>query len=152
MDKITSFQGEYRFLSNFWTVLIERNGIQYNSIEAAYQASKTLYIPDRIKISNMTPGQAKRFGRKIELREDWDIVQLPIMYALNQIKFQNPLLKQLLINTGDAKLIEGNTWGDKFWGVCNGQGLNHLGKILMRVRSEINSSDTTEVFDLLDKF
>ena len=61
------------------------------------------------------------------------------MFDLVLEKFkQNPELKQKLLETGNQELIEGNTWNDTFWGVCNGQGQNWLGKILMLARSELN--------------
>ena len=49
----------------------------------------------------------------------------------------------MLIQTGDSVLIEGNTWGDRVWGVCNGVGENRLGRILMKIRSELNQGEKT---------
>ena len=61
-------------------------------------------------------------------------VKVKLMFVLVTEKFkQNPELKQKLLETGNQELIEGNTWNDTFWGVCNGQGQNWLGKILMLV-------------------
>lgn len=92
----------------------------------------------RVKICNAkTPAIAKKLGRKVELRKDWESIKLDVMYELLCDKFDIPELQQLLLDTGDAKLIEGNHWQDCFYGVCDGKGLNHLGKILMRIRSEI---------------
>ena len=54
-----------------------------------------------------------------------------------RLKFEIPELREALLNTDNAKLIEGNWWGDKFWGICNGVGENNLGKLLMEVRDEI---------------
>jgi ribA/ribD-fused uncharacterized protein len=87
--------------------------------------------------SALTPGKAKRLGRKVTLRANWELIKIDVMLDLVRQKFQDPDLAWMLINTGDAELIEGNHWGDKFWGVCNGEGENHLGKILMQVRDEI---------------
>ena len=50
---------------------------------------------------------------------------------------KNETLKTNLLKTGDAMLIEGNTWGDRIWGQVNGVGENNLGKILMRIREEL---------------
>ena len=62
------------------------------------------------------------------------------MQEIVQAKFeQNPVLAKWLLNTGDAKLIEGNTWNDRYWGVCAGIGQNKLGKILMKVRDNLKS-------------
>jgi ribA/ribD-fused uncharacterized protein len=84
-----------------------------------------------------TPGRARRLGQKVSMRPDWDDVKIIIMRELTRIKFQNPGLREKLICTGRHHLIEGAPWGDRFWGVCEGEGENHLGRILMDVRAEI---------------
>lgn len=141
MKTIDQFRGAYAFLSNFWDCSIEYEGIVYPSVENAYQASKSLDPATRLKISTMTAGQAKRFGKQLKdkglVREDWYQINLKIMYDLNKIKFTNPELADLLKATGSATLIEGNTWGDTFWGQCRGKGENHLGKTLMKIRSKL---------------
>ena len=83
------------------------------------------------------PGQAKRIGRRIELRPGWDDVRDEIMLDLIRIKFYLPSLATKLLATGDAELVEGNYWGDTYWGVSRGRGENRLGQILMQVRDEI---------------
>lgn len=136
---IDSFQGEYRFLSNFWPTKVVLDGITFNSVEHAYVASKTNDREIKRLISLLEkPGDAKKIGRSIILRPDFDQIKLSIMYDLVQQKFNVEPLKSKLLSTGDRELIEGNTWGDKFWGVCDNEGLNHLGKILMLVRYELN--------------
>lgn len=82
-------------------------------------------------------GKAKRMGQKLTLRPDWEKSKLTIMLKLVREKFKDPELEQLLYETESDELIEGNSWHDTFWGVCNGVGKNNLGKILMRVRTEI---------------
>lgn len=136
MDKITSFTGEYAFLSNFFPIVVEYEGVSYPTVEHAYQAAKTVDPLTRqiIRCQN-TPGQAKRKGQSVELRFDWDDIKIVIMTELVIKKFQYSYMKDMLMNTGDAELIESNTWGDTFWGVCRGKGKNHLGKILMSVRN-----------------
>jgi N-glycosidase YbiA len=136
---IDRFSGEYRFLSNFWPCEIKYEGKTYPSTEHAYQAAKTLDIKERNKIRDAkTPGDAKRLGRKITLRSDWESVKLQVMENLVRQKFfDNPKLGKKLIDTGEQELIEGNTWGDKVWGQVNGVGQNHLGKILMKVRQSL---------------
>lgn len=136
MSKIIDrFSGEYRFLSNFFSVKIDFAGIVYPSIEHAYQAMKTLHVPTREFISTIdTAGMAKQYGKTLNLRNDWEDVKLQIMLDLLMIKFSKPTFKLRLLQTGDALLVEGNTWGDTFWGVCRGVGHNHLGKHLMHVR------------------
>jgi ribA/ribD-fused uncharacterized protein len=138
VTEITSFSGEYRWLSNFWQVEVKFDGDTYPSVENAYQAAKASDITERWQFKNMTAAQAKKAGKTIKsFRVDWDFVKVPIMRDLIRHKFMNPELRAKLIATGNAELIEGNWWGDKFWGVCKNDGLNWLGKILMEVRSEI---------------
>ena len=136
---INKFKGTYRFLSNFYIIDIRMNDLVYPSVEHAYQAAKTDNLEAREIISlTTTPGEAKRLGRQVTLRSDWEDNKLVIMARLVWQKFhENPNLKRLLLTTGNQTLIEGNTWGDTFWGRCNGRGDNHLGKILMMVREEI---------------
>jgi len=137
---ISSFQNDYRFLSNFYKTPIYYEDITYPSSEHAYQALKTLDINERKFISSLpSPGEAKRYGKKIKIRENWDKIKFNIMSEIVKQKFlQNSELKRLLIETGDNQLIEGNNWGDTYWGVCNGKGQNCLGKILMNLRDEFN--------------
>jgi ribA/ribD-fused uncharacterized protein len=88
------------------------------------------------------PGDVKRFGRnKISLRKDWVDIKLSVMEWAVREKFKNESLKEMLLSTGDEELIEGNSFNDVYWGVCQGQGLNYLGKILMKIRAEINSRE-----------
>lgn len=132
MKYITSFSGEYRFLSNFYAARCE-----YKTAEHYYQAAKTTNISDYTKIIECeTPGQAKRMAKTIQIRSDWDNIKLVVMEQLLIKKFSNYDLACMLLQTGDAVIIEGNTWGDTFWGVCNGVGHNHLGNILMKIRDE----------------
>jgi len=138
-ELIDSFDGEYRFLSNFWPVEIEFEGIQFSSVEAAYQAAKTLDVIKRMVIAVLPPNKAKRAGKKLELRPDWEAIKIPVMEILIRKKFQNPELKAKLLATDDKPLIERNHWGDTFWGICNEEGENHLGRILMQVRDELRA-------------
>lgn len=138
-DGITSFSGKYRFLSNFWLCEIPYDGKIWKSTEHAYQAAKFTdeAIKEEIRAADK-PGETKRINRKYKPRPDWDNIRKDVMLDLVRIKFTNhPDLKQKLIDTGNAKLVEGNTWGDTYFGVCNGVGENWLGKILMQVREEV---------------
>lgn len=136
--EINSFRDEYFFLSNFFLCDITIGGITYNSAEAAFQAQKVLDDEEKKKFISITPVQAKRLGKKVKLREDWEEVKVDIMREIVRCKFtQNPNLAEKLIQTGDTELIEGNNWRDYFWGMCNGKGKNNLGKILMEVREEV---------------
>lgn len=133
MNVINQFTGKYYFLSNFYPCAVTYKEITYKNSEAAFQAQKCPRIAFGFK--DLSPSEAKRKGRHVTLREDWEHVKNIEMYDICLAKFQqNPDLKQQLINTGDAILIEGNDWGDKYWGICNGSGENELGKILMNIR------------------
>jgi len=140
MITIDRFTGEYDFLSNFHPSPIEVNGILYPTVEHAFQAAKTSIPEERQALADTTtPGSAKRLGRKVQLRPDWEEVKVGIMEELVRLKFTtHPDLREQLLATGDAELVEGNNWNDRFWGVCRGQGRNELGKILTKVRSELS--------------
>lgn len=132
------FRGNYAFLSNFAKVPVLYQGKVYPTVEHAFQAAKTLDEKERELIrSCKTPTEAKRIGRKVHLRSDWEGIKLSVMEELIRIKFQNPEFKEKLLKTGNTELVEDNTWNDTFWGVCNGIGKNYLGKILMKIREEI---------------
>ena len=135
---IDSFKGKYFFLSNFYESPVIYEGITYLNNEAAFQAQKTLTNKERLAFSMLNPSQAKKLGRSVSLRPDWEDIKIDIMYNICKAKFtQNETLKTNLLKTGDAMLIEGNTWGDRIWGQVNGVGENNLGKILMRIREEL---------------
>lgn len=130
---ISSFRGNYAFLSNFYPASVFYDGRWYKCNEAAFQAQK---CPERAGEFIMLDGAAaKKLGRSVPLRKDWNAVKDEIMLGICISKFSNhPELLTALRGTGDDELVEGNTWHDTYWGVCNGVGENHLGKILMKVR------------------
>ena len=138
---IDKFDGEYAFLSNFYESPIKGDdGIAYPTVEHYFQAMKTLNKGQRQEIAAQdTPGKAKRLGRAVDLRSDWEAVKESYMYLALVQKFQDPELRQKLLATGNSTLIEGNTWKDTYWGVCDGVGLNRLGCTLMKVRDNIKS-------------
>lgn len=140
-DSILAFKGEYFFLSNFYPIKMVYDGIEYQSSEAAFQAQKTLDIEQRKKFSNLTPEQSKRLGRSLKLRDDWEKVKDNVMYDILTYKFEDDILKDKLLATGNRVLFEGNTWEDRYWGVVNDDGILHgknvLGKALMDLRSTI---------------
>jgi ribA/ribD-fused uncharacterized protein len=89
----------------------------------------------------MSAGEAKNYGKKTDLREDWEEVKIKIMCEIAYCKFaQNQDLKEKLLKTGEEELIEGNHWRDQFWGVYNGEGKNWLGRILMKVRKKLSET------------
>jgi len=137
------FTGEYGYLSNFFESVILFEGIVYPTVEHAFQAQKTFHQAERKKIAAAnSPGKAKRMGRSLKLRKDWESIKINIMTELVRLKFQaHADLREKLLVTGDAKLVEGNTWNDRFWGVCGGTGKNWLGRILMQIRTELREED-----------
>ena len=145
MATINQFFGIFRFLSNFHEdpkVTIWLDGLGYKNVEAAFQAAKTFDQKERLEIfSAVDPGTAKQFGRKVTLRPDWQEVKINVMYELLLQKFQQEPYRELLLATDDAELIEGNSWNDTFWGVCNGVGENNLGKLLMKIRELLKGSN-----------
>jgi hypothetical protein len=137
---IDRFIDEFAFLSNFHPSTIYLNGKPYATVEHAYQAAKTLDESQHETIRTArNPGEAKNLGKAVILRPDWEDIKVDLMRNFVKLKFENPLLRELLLATDDATLIEGNFWNDREWGVCRGEGKNLLGKILMQVRDEIRS-------------
>lgn len=138
-EAITSFTGDYRFLSNFYPAEVELDGITYPSVEHAYQAAKTLDTDARKAFHKSplpTAAEAKKLGKKLQLRSDWEGIKLSIMESLLVQKFAHQELMEKLTETGERQLVEGNTWSDIFWGVDTRKGgQNHLGKLLMAIRT-----------------
>lgn len=144
MEEIRKFTGEFAFLSNFHPSPISWDGHQFATVEHAYQAAKTLVKKEQEQIANCkTPGQAKRMGRKITLRNDWEKQKLPVMMWMIKLKFEDPILRQKLLDTGDAHIVEGNHWHDNIWGECSCkkcediEPTNLLGTLLMEERSQL---------------
>lgn len=139
-EKICSFRGKYGFLSNMATAVLQWDGRTYRNSEAAFQSAKSLDPSVRDTFCELTGVVAKRAGKRVDLRSDWQEVKVGIMQEIVRAKFeQNPDLLQKLLDTGDAELVEGNSWHDTFWGVdqFTGEGENHLGRILMLIRAEL---------------
>lgn len=136
---IDKFEDEFWFLSNFFEPCpIEDRGLVFNSVEAAYQAAKTTDLKLAEEFTKLRAGPSKKKGKVVPLRPDWESVKIDIMEKLLRQKFApGTELAEKLLATGSAELVEGNTWRDFFWGVCNGVGLNHLGKLLMKIRQDL---------------
>lgn len=143
VDKITSFQGPNRFLSNFWFVKIEWLGFTYPTVEHAFQAAKFANHPEIVELIQKCdrPGDTKKIASEYKhlIEPSWFIYgrELVMFYLLQQKFHPGSDLAKQLVATGHAELIEGNTWNDTFWGVCNGQGDNHLGSMLMIIRTAL---------------
>lgn len=142
---ITEFDGKYAFLSNFYHSPFIFDGIEYPTNEHFFQAMKTLDQEERKQIAAApTPGKAKRMGRHVQLRKDWEQVKKNVMRLGVGLKFKaHPNLAEKLIGTGDKYLIEGNSWHDNIWGSCFCDkcaavpGRNLLGQILMEERERL---------------
>ena len=153
---INNFSGDYSFLSNFYISpimyfvdLVEME-IPFPSSENAYQFAKI--EPNEVTINIIsefqlcTPGQSKRKGQKLKIRKNWDEIKFSIMEKILRSKFEDDFLCYKLLATDNQELVEGNNWGDRIWGVCNGTGSNHLGKILMKIRKDLQQTDLDEIF------
>lgn len=139
---IDNFSKEFGFLSNFYECTFYHQGKKYGSVEHAYQAAKATDPTTKEAIREAaTPSHAKKLGKSVQLPSNWETTKVGIMRQLVAKKFENPFLKEMLIATGDAELIEGNWWGDRFWGVCKGAGQNWLGRILMDVREQLKKGE-----------
>lgn len=166
LNTIMMFDGPHEFLNNFYesdgpqVILPAEEGVDgrmlgalpCRSVEHAYQAWKTLVWEERLVVVGARhAGQSRRLGQKVTLRPDFSsTTQVAIMLLLQRQKYAlaHPQLRQWLLDTGDAVLMEGNTWGDIFFGVNfnpaareDGKtgGENHLGQLLMQVRAEIRA-------------
>ena len=134
---IKEFRGDKRWLSNFTPCRVMIDGVTYPSTENAYQAAKTVLGDERAPFATLTAGQAKRAGRGVTMRSDWACVKIAIMEDLTRQKYSIEPLKTKLLATGNEEIQEDNSWGDTFWGICNGKGENNLGKLIMKVRGEL---------------
>lgn len=146
MKTINKFEGDYRFLSNFYQYDFEYDGIVYHNAETAFQAQKLKTIDERKEFSMLkNPVIAKRKGRAIKGLDviKWNEESVKIMEDILRAKFSIPELKEKLLATNDSILVEGNRWHDNKWGACicekckNKKKENILGNILMKIRDEI---------------
>lgn len=147
IEAIESFSGDNRWLSNFWPCRVTLDGLEFDSVEAAYVAAKTMDIGIRHEIKMLSSaGKCKRFGRSMAVRDDWDRVKVLVMKGLLQQKFAaNTDLGRNLQSTGNKQIIEGNSWGDEFWGVSDGKGLNTLGLLIMEIRSALTPNTGEQI-------
>lgn len=137
---ISKFRNKYAFLSNFYPCDVTYEGLKFKSVESAFQAAKTPNIEDRKVFVNLSARDAKKQGRSLMLRSDWEKIKESVMYKCLQSKFSNEDWKKALIETYPNELVETNTWGDIYWGVYNKIGDNRLGKLLMQLRDELRSN------------
>ncbi len=149
MDLVNGFDGRYGWLSNYASCRLNWQGVTYKSAEAAFAAGKTLDKQQRLKIAAAaSPGEAKRLGRKVALRPDWDRRwRYLVMREVLAAKFADPEFAKLLLGTGHALLVEKTTWCDNHWGCCSCNkhaaipGKNVLGRFLMDQRTLLRPGD-----------
>ena len=140
MERIEGFHNEFEFMSNFVSCRVVLDGVTYPTTEHAYQAAKTLDLGERVIIQHAKgPGHAKKLGQLLTIRPDWDDVKERVMNDLLIQKFSQPIFMEQLLATSDAYLEETNWWKDRYWGVCDGRGLNRLGHLLMKVRVDLRA-------------
>ena len=143
--KFSRSQGLYGCFSNFAYAPMEYNGLHFDSSEAAWQAQKCTNSEDIKQFCNLSASAAKRLGRSVTLRKDWEDVKYDIMVEVLKAKFtQNQNMLRVLLSTQDKLLVEDTTgWHDNIWGSCScprcaaTTGKNLLGKALMQVRSDL---------------
>lgn len=142
MIKFGRAHGKYACFSNFYPCEFVFGGMHFRNSEAAWQSLKTLDENERLSFQNLGPSEAKKKGRSVQLREDWELVKYKLMVAVCLAKFrQNPDLGKILLETGDEEIQENTTgWHDNIWGHCecpkcmDKSYTNLLGKALMEVR------------------
>lgn len=141
---IKEFKNQYFFLSNFYEYPIYYNKLVFCNAEAAFQAQKVINEKDQYKFINLNASQARKLGKTVQLRKDWEETKDNVMYEIVKRKFlTNKELQQKLLETKEEELVEGNWWHDTYWGVDSktGIGQNKLGKILMKVREEAKNNN-----------
>ena len=130
------FRDDYAFLSNMYPAEIRYEDMKFTCAEALYQAFKCKNKEEMKRFCTWNGRKAKRKGRIILLRDDWEDVKLSVMKLVVSLKFsQHPDLMDKLKQIDDD-IVEDNDWGDIFWGICNCEGQNNLGKILMELRDK----------------
>lgn len=137
---VKRFINDYWFLSNFYPIDFKSDGLWYPSVEHFYQSHKIADADFANQVREAkSPSEAKSLARVLPIRQDWEDVKLTVMEIGLRLKFGHPYLAGKLKETGGEDLVEGNTWGDTFWGVDlqTGEGENHLGRLLMQIRSEM---------------
>ena len=137
---IKEFREKCNWLSNFASVPITLDGIQYPSVEHAYMSAKSKDAAwKELCASNIFPGTLKQKSHHIIIRADWERIRINVMRECLVQKFSQNPYKRLLIDTGDEYIQEGNNWNDRFWGVClkTNKGENNLGKLIMEIRATL---------------
>ena len=132
------FRNEYWFLSNMYPCSIWYEGALdgkyiFRSVETIFQMMKCDDDNEKKGFELLNGFEAKKRGRRVKLRDDWNEIKLDVMRDILEVKFSIPDLKNKIMRVND-EIVEDNNWGDRYWGRCNGIGKNMLGKLLMEIR------------------
>jgi ribA/ribD-fused uncharacterized protein len=140
---VQAFRGDYNYLSNFWLVDVEYNGVVYPSVEHAYMSAKSddpqwkSYCANR----NISPSDVKKNSTHVRLVNNWNRLKLVVMEECLRSKFNKEPYRSKLLTTDNENIQEGNVWNDVFWGVDltvnPNKGENHLGRLIMKIREEL---------------
>ena len=138
MEVNMRFRNEYWFLSNMYPCSIWYEGALdgkyiFRSVETIFQMMKCDDDNEKKGFELLNGFEAKKRGRRVKLRDDWNEIKLDVMRDILEVKFSIPDLRNKLIRVND-EIVEDNNWGDRYWGRCNGIGKNMLGKLLMEIR------------------
>ena len=138
MEVNMRFRNEYWFLSNMYPCSIWYEGALdgkyiFRSVETIFQMMKCDDDNEKKGFELLNGFEAKKRGRRVKLRDDWNEIKLDVMRDILEVKFSIPDLKNKLMRVND-EIVEDNNWGDRYWGRCNGIGKNMLGKLLMEIR------------------
>ena len=141
------FRDKYAFLSNIYSCPVHYDGETFPCVETAFQYAKT-HDASQFTDNNghfVDGFTARKIGRSVKLPDDWKNERLTVMYELLEDKFcNNENMRRALKGTGNIFIQEDNTWGDTFWGVCQGKGYNMLGRMIMEIRQTIQDEDRKE--------
>lgn len=149
---IKLFRGTYEFLSNYYDPCpVTYRGLTYRNSEAAYQAQKCRFEDKKELFTDLSPDEAKGFGKRIAIVPGWDDIKAEVMREIVHAKFsQHPELAERLLATGEQELVEGNFWHDNFFGACGCPACrdlpaqNWLGLILMDERYKLRMEAANE--------
>ena len=144
-NQIVGFKDEYGFLSNFYNHTVKVNGLFFQNNVAAFLAQMYSNKNQQRYFTKLLPAAAIRFFEMTRIKPptDWDSKKEQIMYNICKNKFTNQRLREQLLATGDAELINESNFANDYWGRHDGQGENMLGKVLMRLRQEFKEQGCT---------
>ena len=124
---------KYGFMSNMYGYGMKWEGEIYSCSETVYQMMKCEREEDKVKFKKLNGFEAKRLGRRIKMRSNWNEIKVDMMREILKAKFKDENLMRRLKDI-DEEIVEDNYWNDRYWGVCRGVGKNMLGKLLTEIK------------------